>query len=59
MSHLSAALGRPTVAVFTQTDPDIWKPVGKKVAIFRDDGSRTNALPELLAALQAFARGGA
>lgn len=58
MSHLSAALGRPTVAIFTQTDPDIWKPVGKKVVIFRDHGSRTNALPEVLAALQAFVRGG-
>jgi ADP-heptose:LPS heptosyltransferase len=35
VSHLSAFLGLPTVAVFGPSDPDIWKPMGRAVEIVR------------------------
>jgi heptosyltransferase-2 len=33
LSHLAAALQRPTVAIFGPTDPDIWKPRGERVTV--------------------------
>jgi len=35
LSHLAAALGRPTVAIFGPTDPQIWGPRGAHVSIVR------------------------
>jgi len=35
ISHLSAFLGVPTVAVFGPSDPQKWRPVGRHVAIVR------------------------
>lgn len=35
-SHLAAALGIPTAAIFTRTDPEIWRPVGARVRVVRD-----------------------
>ena len=35
VSHLSAFLGLPTVAVFGPSDPDIWQPMGSAVKILR------------------------
>ena len=35
-THLAAALGVPTKAVFVQTDPEIWRPVGERVEVVRD-----------------------
>ena len=32
-SHLAAALGTPTVAVFGPTDPAVWAPRGRRVAV--------------------------
>ena len=37
VSHLSAFLGLPTVAVFGPSDPDVWKPEGRAVEILRSD----------------------
>jgi ADP-heptose:LPS heptosyltransferase len=37
VSHLSAFLGLPTVAVFGPSDPDVWKPMGRAVEILRPD----------------------
>lgn len=37
VSHLSAFLGLPTVAVFGPSDPDVWKPMGRAVEILRSD----------------------
>jgi len=34
-SHLAAALGVPSEVVFTQTDPDIWRPLGRNLKITR------------------------
>jgi ADP-heptose:LPS heptosyltransferase len=42
ITHLAAALGVPTIALFGPTDPYIWGPRGKKVFIAREvieDGS--------------------
>jgi ADP-heptose:LPS heptosyltransferase len=33
LTHLAAALRRPTVALFGPTDPDIWKPRGEHVTV--------------------------
>jgi ADP-heptose:LPS heptosyltransferase len=33
LTHLAAALGRPTVAIFGPTDPEIWGPRGKHVTV--------------------------
>ncbi|MFA4909985.1 MAG: glycosyltransferase family 9 protein [Desulfobacteria bacterium] len=37
ITHLSAAVGIPTVAVFGPTDPDIWGPRGDNVSIVRKE----------------------
>lgn len=33
VSHLSAAVGTPTAAIFGPTDPLVWKPLGRRVSI--------------------------
>jgi ADP-heptose:LPS heptosyltransferase len=35
ISHLSAALGVPTIAIFGPTDPMVWAPRGKKAVVVR------------------------
>ncbi len=35
VTHLAAATGTPTIALFGPTDPRIWGPRGKKVEITR------------------------
>ncbi len=35
ITHLAAAVGIPTIALFGPTDPEIWGPRGEKVAILR------------------------
>jgi ADP-heptose:LPS heptosyltransferase len=40
VSHLAAAAGAPTVAVFGPTDPDRWSPLGPAVRTVRSDGGR-------------------
>jgi ADP-heptose:LPS heptosyltransferase len=54
VSHLSAFLGLPTVAVFGPSDPDVWRPKGRAVAILRSDegcspcfDTKTNACKKL------------
>ncbi len=32
MTHLAAAIGRPTVAIFGPTDPAVWRPLGEHVS---------------------------
>jgi len=41
MSHLAAALGVPTVAVFGPTDPAVWGPLGPAVRCVSSQGSDT------------------
>ena len=38
-THLAAALGLPTVAVFTVSEPRVWRPIGPQVQVVRGDGS--------------------
>ncbi|HSB05625.1 MAG TPA: glycosyltransferase family 9 protein [Thermodesulfobacteriota bacterium] len=35
VSHLAAALGIPTVAIFGPTDPEVWSPKGRNSAVVR------------------------
>jgi hypothetical protein len=37
-SHLAAAAGAPTVALFGPTDPEVWSPVGTRVTVVRAPG---------------------
>jgi ADP-heptose:LPS heptosyltransferase len=37
VSHLAAALGVPTVAVFGPTEPDVWRPLGPRVTVVRSE----------------------
>jgi heptosyltransferase III len=38
VTHLAAALGLPTIAIFGPTDPDRWAPRGRSVRVLRDPG---------------------
>jgi heptosyltransferase III len=40
VTHLAAAVGTPTVALFGPTDPNVWAPLGKHVTVVRSpDGT--------------------
>lgn len=43
-SHLAAAAGAPTLALFGPTDPGLWRPVGRRVRVLRAPGGRLDAL---------------
>lgn len=43
-SHLAAAIGIPTVAIFGPTDPAIWGPRGPRIRILRADSGRLEDL---------------
>lgn len=52
VSHLAAAFGAPTLALFGPSDPAIWSPVGPRVTTLRACASlETLAVEEVLAAL--------
>jgi heptosyltransferase-2 len=55
VSHLAAAWGAPTLALFGPTDPALWSPVGARVAVLRASEGRMDAL-ELPPVLQAARR---
>jgi len=46
-THLAAAVGTPTVALFGRTDPGIWAPRGRHVAVLRPPrpGNQVGAIP--------------
>jgi len=44
ISHLAAALGVPTVALFGPTDPAVWAPRGRRVRVLRSDPPTTEGL---------------
>ncbi|PYQ04917.1 MAG: hypothetical protein DMF82_09620 [Acidobacteria bacterium] len=44
VSHLAAAWGAPTLALFGPTDPDVWAPVGPRVRVVRAPEGRMDAL---------------
>jgi heptosyltransferase-3 len=51
ISHLAAALGVPTLAVFGPTDPAVWAPLGRRVAVVRSRDPGAWPMPdEVLAA---------
>ena len=61
ITHVSAALGVPTVAIFTSTDPVVWRPLGERVEIVdvrTSEGRRECCGKVLEAARRARARGG-
>jgi heptosyltransferase III len=44
VSHLAAAVGTPTVALFGPTSPAVWAPVGPRVRIVRATGQRMESI---------------
>jgi heptosyltransferase III len=50
ITHLAAALGVPTLALFGPTDPQVWSPRGKQVAVLREQPIENLAVPAVLAA---------
>jgi hypothetical protein len=58
VSHLAAAWGAPTVALFGPTDPAVWGPVGPRTAVVRAPEGRMDALTvaETAAAISSFGR---
>ena len=44
VSHLAAATGAPTLALFGPTDPALWAPVGPRVATLRAPSASLAAL---------------
>lgn len=45
ITHLAAAWGAPTLALFGPTDPATWSPVGRRVAVARSASPSMNHLP--------------
>jgi len=44
--HLAAAVGTPVVALFGQTDPHQWKPVGKQIIAIQDADYKCSSISE-------------
>lgn len=47
ITHLAAALGRPTLALFGPSDPAMWAPRGPRVTVLRADPPTSAGLAEL------------
>jgi ADP-heptose:LPS heptosyltransferase len=47
ITHLAAALGVPTVALFGPTDPAVWSPRGRQVIILRAQPQTTEGLARM------------
>ena len=52
VTHLAAAVGTPTVALFGPTDANVWAPLGEHVSVVRSrDGTMASIRPEEAAAV--------
>ena len=45
ISHLAAAVGIPTIALFGPTDPEVWSPVGPQVTAIRSQDGTMDGIP--------------
>jgi heptosyltransferase-3 len=45
VTHLAAALGIPTLALFGPTDPRIWRPLGENVRVVSSENGTMESLP--------------
>jgi ADP-heptose:LPS heptosyltransferase len=45
VTHLAAMIGAPAIALFGPTDPRVWGPVGRSVAIIRSASGRMDDMP--------------
>jgi ADP-heptose:LPS heptosyltransferase len=61
VTHLAAAWGVPTLALFGPTDPNVWSPVGERVCVVRaaDGVLETLGVDEVLEAARRAREGGA
>jgi heptosyltransferase-3 len=53
VSHLAAAVGTPTIALFGPTNPNVWAPLGRHVQVIRAPGGTMESIPvrDVVAAL--------
>jgi len=54
ITHLSAMLGTPTVALFKNSDPTLWRPLGPKVRVIKHDANVPELIDKVLEALNSF-----
>jgi ADP-heptose:LPS heptosyltransferase len=48
ITHLAAAVGTPSIALFGPTDPGVWGPRGENVSIIRGETDCSPCTPETL-----------
>lgn len=48
ITHLSAMLGTPTIALFREASSDLWRPLGPDVTLFREESSETRLIGKIL-----------
>lgn len=53
-THLAAALGVPTVAVYRSSDPRLWSPWGPKVSVVSDAGDVRDVAAKVVEAVRSF-----
>jgi ADP-heptose:LPS heptosyltransferase len=57
ITHLAAHLGVPTVALFGPTEPEIWKPIGRRVGVLKNSDLRALRVDDVLTELSYLNRG--
>ena len=54
ITHLGAAVGLPVLALWAETNPDVWRPLGNRVTMLRSDkGLRQLSVPDVLERIRA------
>jgi heptosyltransferase III len=56
VTHLAAAIGIPTVALFGPSEPDVWAPLGEHVSVVRSPDGTMASIPPAAAAAEACRR---
>ncbi len=55
ITHLAAAVGTPTVALFGPTDPELWGPRGERVSCLRNEPIVEMNVERVIEAIREFA----
>ena len=52
ITHLAAHLGTPTIALFGATDPEVWRPIGRRVAVIKNPDLQSITIDDVLRQLE-------
>ena len=52
ITHLAAHLGTPTIALFGPTDPEVWGPIGRRVAVLKNPDLEAITIDDVLRQLE-------